>query len=372
MRRNTSLQFIALAACSFGLTAGDEIQLTPAGDFRASDGRPVGIPAWTIDADIAARIIEQATSRSNPFVIDYEHQTLKAEDNGQPAPAAGWFKSLEWRDGVGLFAVGVEWTSRAREMIEAGEYRFISPVFSYDKATGELKKLLMAAITNNPAIDGMDEVSARAAARFSADSSPDGSGAPSSKEIQMDELLEQLRWLLNLPVGSTSEDVAAQLQTLIDQIKQEQGEAAAAGFSLQALLDRNAAEIATLKATAPDPAKFVPVETMQALQRQVSELTGRINERELDELVNAALSNGKLLPAQENWARILGKQNLAALKQYVETAQPIAALSGTQTGGNPPGENAGSNGLTADELTVCRQMGVSEEAFLKTKATSQA
>ena len=43
----------------------------------------------------------------------------------------------------------------------------------------------------------------------------------------MDELLEQLRWLLNLPVGATAEDVKAQLQKLIDSLSGGQGVAAA-------------------------------------------------------------------------------------------------------------------------------------------------
>ncbi len=103
-------------------------------------------------------------TRADDFVIDYEHQTIQASKNGQPAPAAGWFKRLEWREGQGLFAVDVRWTARAAAMIVAREYRYISPVFGFDPTTGEVQSLQSAAITNNPALDGLTDI---AAAKYS-------------------------------------------------------------------------------------------------------------------------------------------------------------------------------------------------------------
>lgn len=131
-----------------------QIQLTPSGRFRATDGRPSDAPSWYIDAAIAQGLVSRVNGRTNPSVIDYEHQTLKADRNGQPAPAAGWIERIEWIPGKGVFGQ-VRWTQRARAAIEAGEYRYISPVLSYDKTTGQVRDLLMAAVTNVPAIDGM-------------------------------------------------------------------------------------------------------------------------------------------------------------------------------------------------------------------------
>ncbi|HFP6343698.1 TPA: phage protease, partial [Klebsiella pneumoniae] len=71
------------------------IQLLPAGTFRAGDGRPAECPdGWFIDATIAASLIAAADARQTPYVIDYEHQTLRSAKNGLPAPASGWFKKL--------------------------------------------------------------------------------------------------------------------------------------------------------------------------------------------------------------------------------------------------------------------------------------
>lgn len=152
----------ALAACTVSALSGAEktIRLIPSGLFRATDGRPVGLSGWTLTASNAAAIIKAAALRADDFVIDYEHQTMQASKNGQPAPAAGWFKRLEWREGQGLFAVDVRWVARASSMIVAREYRYVSPVFGFDAKTGEVQSLHAAAITNNPALDGLTDIAA--------------------------------------------------------------------------------------------------------------------------------------------------------------------------------------------------------------------
>ena len=346
------------------LTASGEIQLLPAGAFRTVDGRPKNAPHYRIDAAIAAKVIALAAERHDPFVTDYEHQTLLAKENGQPAPAAGWFKKLEWREGVGLFAVDVEWTDRARAMIEAGEYKFVSPVIAYDK-TGAVTALLMAAITNYPAIDGMDQLQIAAASL---------SLAQLTQETPMnEELLEQLRWLLNMPVGATAEEILAQLQKLADQIKQGQDATAAASCDLVALFTAQRTEISALKSAAPDPAKFVAVGVVQDLQTQVSALSGELAKIKVDEVVTAALSSGRLLPAMEAWAREFGAKDLAALSAYLKNAPVIVAPGSTQTGGKSP-EGAGTNvaALTADQVKLCEQMRISPEDFQKTLSAAES
>ena len=355
-------QMVAFAACSFALDANGMIQLLPAGEFRARDGRPVECAAWLTNAEIAAKLIAEIAALANPVVIDYEHQTILSAENGQRAPAAGWFtaEGMEWREGEGLFAK-VEWTEAARLHIEAKEYRFISPVILFDKKTGAVKKILNAALTNNAAIDGMEEVSARLTASLT-----------QQETSSMDELLEQLRWFFNLPTMATAEEILAEVKKAADKIKGAQPEAvAAAGFSVTALVDSLGIEIAALKSAAPDPAKYVPVDAMQALQTEVAALRNEKTDREVEGVVTAALTAGKLLPAQEKWARDLGKKDLAALTQYLDTAQPIDALTGTQTGGKPPaGEPQGE--LSESQLVMCRSTGVSPEDFKKTLAAQVA
>ena len=127
-------------------------------------------------------LIARWKARATPLVVDYEHQTHNSAYNGQPAPAAGWITDLE-ATGAGLYAA-VEWTAKAREHIRAGEYRYISPTFSFDRKTGAVLELHSAALTNNPALDGMDAARAKTATH---------------EDTIMDKLLAALRVCLGLP-----------------------------------------------------------------------------------------------------------------------------------------------------------------------------
>ena len=127
---------------------------------------------WNLTDDLANKLISTATRQRDRFLIDYDHQTLHTQANGGKAPAAGWFSRLEWRPGDGLYAMGVEWTASAQAAIDAKEYRYISPVLTYDAATGDVTGLLMAALVNYPAIDGLTDLAVAASARFGRTTAP--------------------------------------------------------------------------------------------------------------------------------------------------------------------------------------------------------
>ncbi|MCX7204749.1 MAG: phage protease [Proteobacteria bacterium] len=329
------------------------IKLLPAGEFRARDGRPEGCDAWVLDSENAALLIAAAARQQTLSVVDYEHQTLNAAENGLPAPAAGWFKELEWRDGDGLYAI-VDWTDPAAKMIAAKEYRYISPVFTYDK-TGRVLGLLHVALTNTPALDELPPLSVAALSRLV-------SLTTQPQDPKMEELLEQLRWLLNLPVGATAEDVKAQLQKLMTQLGST--DTAAASVDLLKLLTEQQTQIAALSAKTADPAKFVPIEVMLELQTQIAALTTTQQVNEVDELITAALSDGRLFPAQEGWAKSYGKENVAGLKSYLAGVPKIAALKTSQTQGKPPVPTESE--LDDITMAVCRAMGNSPADVKKT------
>lgn len=134
-------------------------QILPAGFFSAVDGRPFEVSSrkWYLDQLSAQKMISEVKSRSTEVVIDYEHQTVLAERNGKPAPAAGWIKDIEWREGSGLW-IKPSWTERAKQHISGGEYRYLSAAFPYDTATGIPISLHSVALVNKPGIDGMAEV----------------------------------------------------------------------------------------------------------------------------------------------------------------------------------------------------------------------
>lgn len=188
----------------------------------------------------------------------------------------------------------------------------------------------------------------------------------------MEQLLEQLRWLLNLPVGATADDIKAQLEKLIDLIKKDSTATAAASFDLAKYLADQRATVVALSAATPDPAKFVPIDVVNGMHAQIAALTANGATNQLDTVIKDALAAGKLLPVQEAWARTLGAQNMAALTAFIDKAPPLAILSGTQTNGVPPkGDKVAA--LTDHQAALCKAMGVAPEDFLKTlQAESQA
>lgn len=122
--------------------APEWVRLLPLGRVELRDGREwfeVG------PADLE-RLIAKFRDEGVDLVVDYEHQTLR----GGKAPAAGWIKDLEARDD-GLWA-RVEWTEEARRHIEAGEYRYYSPVVRLAADTRRPLALLHVGLVNDPAI----------------------------------------------------------------------------------------------------------------------------------------------------------------------------------------------------------------------------
>lgn len=98
-------------------------------------------------------------NRLNDCVIDYEHNSLQGTEN----PAAGWIKSLEIKENA-LFAK-VAWNPKAREFIEKGEYKYLSPAFQMhykDPRSGADCGVFLhsVALTNTPFLDSLGEVRA--------------------------------------------------------------------------------------------------------------------------------------------------------------------------------------------------------------------
>ncbi len=307
-----------------------EVHLLPVGSFRSADGRPSDAPAWQLDAAQAGVLISTAAARTNPYVLDYEHQTLHAAQNGQPAPAAGWFKQLEWRPDSGLYATDVQWTPRALAHLNAGEYRYLSTVFEYQPKTGRVLKLRHAALTNDPALDGL-----AALAALKSELSLSLPGA----ELMPPKILE----LLGLAPDADEAAVIAALTALLEK-------AAAAETQMTAL-----------------KTSHVPMTALHTLQAELAALKAEANQTAVEGLIGDAKADGRLLPALEPWARELGKTNLAALKNYLAAAVPLAALKGLQTGGLPPAGGGGEAELP--DPAILRQLQLTPEQFAKGKVT---
>jgi phage I-like protein len=366
----TAALAVALATSpESGLPEGMNVQLFPDGSFDARDGRPGSIKgcaakAWRLDSDIAAALIARANQRETPLCIDYEHHTLTAKDAGHKAVAAGWIEALAYVPGRGLFA-RVAWTDAAREHIRADEYRYISPLFTFDPETGAVLSLVNAALTNNPALDGMAAVAA--ANQVAITEQP-------HTEAPMDELLERLRWMLNLPVTTTAEEIMAQLDKLKVMIAAE-GDAAAS-VDLLAILAGKDAAIAdlTAKAATPDPVRFAPVAAVAALTAENADLKAKLAAAQtengtaaLSAEIKAAVADGRVHKTLEGWLTELAAQNPDAARDYLAKAAPVAALTTMQTTTVTPPAGPDAAALSAEEKEAARLLNIPEDLYASAK-----
>lgn len=124
-------------------TLPEWIELLPPGpDVVGVDGR-----RWL--NDVPDRIVADFQSRNKPLVIDWEHATENRAPNGLEAPAAGWVDRLEVRSGA-IWGHVKEWTGRASQQLADRAYKFLSPVFAFEKNSGRILKITSAALTNAP------------------------------------------------------------------------------------------------------------------------------------------------------------------------------------------------------------------------------
>ena len=340
------------------------VHLIPAGKFRGRDGRG----PWEL-RDAAAFIKATVARQAGADIpLDYEHQSVMAEDNGQPAPAAGWIKELQSRpDGVWG---RVEWTERGAALVAAREYRYISPVFLYSKDGGVLERLDSAALVAQPNLQ-LKALNKQGAST-------------------MDEFLKQLAALLGLAETASQEEIFSAVQALRDggegapsansdgpaEGEPGLGEAEAALKDAVDDLIGAAQDEAEAAANSGKPsAKFVKEATalqarLLAANKAISEFGGRVAALEAEaarnraeKAVNAAMSAGKITPAMKVWAINTAAADPEGFAKYLETAPVIVTNGPAAAGVKGPGASA----LGAEERAVCKQLGLSEADYLKSR-----
>ena len=384
-QHSTNTAALSFVVGEIDSTNNNRVQILPDGYFKPTDGRHVDVEGgqWLMDAAAFANIQAQVALRTNDFHFDYEHQTLYSEENGKPAPAAGWFKQLDYVPGEGLFAVDVDWTKPAAQYLANKEYRYTSAVFTYDTKTGRPIQLMHVGLTNDPALDGMKAIAALKSHALNTENltkQMNGNSANNSTgETPMNEALQILLGLLGVAVEGEDLTQAAILKaakaratTAITALKTKADE------SGQLATDLNLAQssVTALKAKANgevDLSAFVPKATYDAAVTQLATLKADGDKNSVEQLLKD--NKDKVLVSEVDYLTAFGQQQgYAALKTMVDTRPAIAALKGTQTQGKKtPDENVAA--LTTEEVYTADQLGISHADFLthkKAHKTSQS
>ena len=338
---------LTVAACSFEIDKAKygRIQLLPYGKFRATDGRPTDVEAWYVTDTNGTDVVALANNQRNPLPIDYEHQIIHSLKNGKEAPSAGWMEYFYFTP-QGIFA-DVRWTDKAADYIKNGEYRYISAVFAYD-TDGYVRKIFHAALTNTPALDGMEEAMVAASVNLLQEDNP------------MDKkLLAALCALFALKADASEADITEKVTAL----SAAKGDSPVDVLDVYAKLAENEHSVAALSTQVgkPDPSKFVPVEQVVALQADFNALKTSVEADKKEALITAALSQGKLAPALKDWAQSL---SVEALSAYLEKAPAMAALSGEPQAKVDPEQKVAA--LSAAESAAAKALGLSEKDYMAT------
>lgn len=357
--QKSGLKVIALSADLADVP--EEIQLLPYGYVKSTEGD------FIVDEISVKEIKENLAKRKNDTVIDYEHQTLY----GGEAPAAGWFNVNDLIDkGQAGIWVKPKWTPRAEQYIKNKEYRYFSPVVLVRLSDMRVINIHSGALTNTPAIDGMVPIVNKKL-----------SGFTPNEEVMETMVLKELKQLLGLKEDAADQEVLDAvsrlnnasklvankeiLQTLgldekatLEQVKEKIASVnmvankeilEALGLDEKATLTEVKAKIIALK----NPANFVSYEEFKALKE-------KLDKKEVDEVVQLALSQGKITPAQKDWAESMAKKDMEAFKQFLNTAPVVVPLSQVKV-------RVKNEDPIDDETTLIinKQLGIDPELYKK-------
>ena len=325
--------------------APEWVHLLPAGKFSGRDGR-----GPYVVQDTAALIA--ASMAEGDRVLDFDHATVHRERGS--GRAAGWIKAMEARED-GIWG-RVEWTRKGSEALADREYRFISPVFRHDKS-GRVARIEHASLVNDP------NLQLQAVASRDPDALPNQPGEPGM------DLLAKLVTLFGLPAGSDEAKVEAHARSLVEgqaaHVAELKTIADAIGLKGEPKADAIAAHAKTSLTTgAADPSQFVPMAQFQELRNQLGELTAQSAKDAAERSVNAAITAGKVTPAQKDWALAYASKDPEGFAGYVDKA-PVIVQPGktTHAAGDPPG-GGGKRQLDDNDRAICANLGLSEEAYL--------
>lgn len=248
-----------------------EFRIFPFGQVETTKG------LFLFDSEAAASVLRRWQEYGNRLSIDYEHQALEPVTNG-PVPAAGWF-DLELRED-GLWAVNVEWTERAQELLAAREYRYFSPAF-YTDEKGRIVQLINLALTNIPATKRMKPLVA--------------GGRDMTEIIRM--------------LGLREDASAAEAGTVITRL-------AGLERQLTALTGRTSSD----EAMAVVQAWRQAAEELPRVQERLSAIEQERQRERLSALIEQGKREGKLTPAMLAWAET---QTVEALSAFLAVAPRV-------------------------------------------------
>lgn len=350
----TTLSIFKCAASAIVLAGAQvpaRIELMPVGKIELADERG-HVGQVTNAAALISRSMDAAAGGVLP--IDFGHGM--DGDSGADPRAAGWITAMSV-EGDRILA-DVEWTPAGASALEGKEFRFISPTFTAPVGGGELGVILRAGLTNDPALPKLAMLAAK------------------QETPSMPDWLKQLAAKLGMPEETDEAKIAAAVTARIGVATHAASVVTAAGLTGD-LTETSAtaicAKLTASKDAAPDPTKFVPMAAFKEVTTQLASAQKSSAASEVDTLITAAKTAGKLAPAMEDWARGYAAKDLDGFKAWTASAPVLVAAKTETPAGDPPGADASQ--LTSEDkavIVMTAASGVTKETFLASRAADAA
>lgn len=312
-----------------------EIQVIPYGYHDTPKG------PFALDDDGARGIIEAFEAQTNDMVIDYEHQTIA--NPPVEAPAAGWIKKLVNRGAEGIWAV-IEWTEKAKQYIANREYKYVSPVFLKRISDNRVIGLINVALTNQPNIDGMVPLANKLGFE----------GDTNTKEATMKDLLK----LLGLSEDAKEEAAIVAVNKLKTDL---------AAKTVVIIASKGVLDALGLAESATESEIIGTIEAMKQSHTSIADIVKELNtlkagltQRDADGAVEIAMKEGKITPAQKDWALDYAKRDLEGFKVFVSKA-PVVVIEGKVV----TDQKETGSGIDDVQTQINKMCGVDEETFKK-------
>jgi phage I-like protein len=325
-------QLVMMACTELTGVVPEEIQVIPYGIDQQTPKGP-----FTCDEESERAVLANFEAQKNDMVIDYEHQTL----NGVVAPAAAWIKKnkLIGKGKEGIWAAP-EWTDRAKQYIANKEYRYVSPVVLLRPSDRKVMMLVNVALTNQPNIDGMVPLVNKAEFLLSND-----------KNTKEDETMKELLKLLGLAEGASEADAIAAVNKLKmpTAIVANKGVLTALGLAETATDAEITGTIMAMKQSHTQ---------VGTVSQELSQLKDKLVKKDAAELVALAMKEGKITPAQKEWADAYAERDIEGFKVFVAKA-PVVVVMGKVVGDEKPAEGA----LDETQTMINKMCGVDTKTY---------
>ena len=328
-----------------GDKAPERIQLFPRGprletvnydprEFRLSDPQAVAAASMEDGLDLP---------------VDWEHAQAVKADSGERTETAGWIRGMELRED-GVLRGRVRWTAEGRASVESRAYRYFSPYFLFDRASGEVLRVLHGGLVKTPAF-AMPALAAAAA------------GPGGGEETGMNEVLKKILKALGLADDATG----AQAVAAIAALRTERDEAKA---------QAQAAETPSLDRFVPRSDFDAAVARAETAEARLAETDKAARDEEIKKLLDDAQAAGKITPGGrvEYEAACALEGGLKAVKSILDkapvVAEPTRGMDAPPTG--TAGAGASARGFaSSEEAAVAAAFGRDAKFLAKHAPVSQ-